>query len=267
MGILEIPRVWRVWEVYQKLTERVRQDHLKYRMIGTGHDFGDHTLVCAQYAALIAEDQETAKLAMAAALCHNNDRLLQAEFGRKVVSDWLASVGLSAPPPGILVKKVDVKKKDIPVERVVGMVKSQLATEYFSENEQNLIIDADLNHTDINRDTDSPVLIGLKDADRITCTAPHNLMTVVQFWSDKPAFNPKYLYGGPGSHPYKNPDSPFQNYLCREDWLTPGSPVCVRLPKAMEFMQKHYATMRWYMQKVEEQREEIGLWPDYPFES
>src|SRR3989344_6380274 len=264
MGVLEMPRVW---DVYSKRTERVRQDHLKYHMIGTGHDFGDHTLVCAHYAGLVAPDRETAELAMAAGLCHNNDRLRQAEFARRSVSDWLASIDLSEPPPGLSVTKIDVKKMDIPVELVIDITKSQLATESFSENETSLIIDADLNHTDINRDSDSPVLVDLKDADRLTCTVPHNIMTVPHFWSELPVLDPKHLFGGPGTHPYKKPGSALDNLRCREDWVTLGSVVCVRLPKAMELMKKYVAYLNSYIEAVKAQREEIGLWPDYTFES
>ncbi len=70
----------KIWEIFPGLTEVVRQAHLDYDMQRTGHDF-DHALRGAQNALLIAEDDGIGRLAGAAGLCHNADRMLQHRRG------------------------------------------------------------------------------------------------------------------------------------------------------------------------------------------
>lgn len=227
----------KIWEMYPRLCKAVHDDHIKFGMKGTGHDF-DHPLQAGQIALLIAEDEYVGEMAGVAGICHNADRLLQRKLG----------LG---------------KKGDVPTELVVEMVTRWLSAESFSEAWKVIVISAVLGHSEINKPDDSSVLKVLKDADRITCSMAENVMTAAQFHIDLPALDPKWLTGDPTAHPYKDPKSVLKGLECRHDWIDPGSPVCVRTPKAVELMRRRADFMRRYIDEVVDQRREIGLVP-YP---
>jgi len=229
----------KIWEIYPALAAVVGQDHISFGMQGTGHDF-DHALQAGQYALLIAEDQTVGRLAGAGGLCHNADRMVQHQLG---------------------------SKKNIPEERVVAMVRGWLEAsgEGFGENDSTRIVNAVLHHHEVNKPDDDSVLVALKDADRITCTTADNVMTSAQFWSELPAIDPRWLAHDPSAHSYRNPKSVLKNLECRYDWINPTSNVCVRLPKAKALMERRVAFIKRYIEEVEAQREEAGLWPDYPY--
>lgn len=229
----------KIWEIYPGLTEVVRKDHEAYGMDVTGHPL-DHTLQVAQVALLIAEDSYTGRIAGAAGLCHNADRLIQKERG--------------------------VGKKDIPDDDVSAMVQGWLdaSEEGFETGEILRIVSAVLLHSNVNQENSDTVLVDLQDSDRIVCSMADNVMTAAQFWRELPAIDPRCLTDG-ADHPYKNPGSVLKNLVCRFDWIDPTSKVCVRLPKAKALMERRANFIRNYIAEIEEQRAEIGLWPRYPF--
>lgn len=229
-----------IWEIYPKLTEAVRRDHIALDMKTTGHSF-DHTLQVAQCAVFIAEDEQVGKLAGAAGLCHNADRLFQKQLG--------------------------VGKKDIHKEKIITMVRGWLdKSGEFNGDESARIVKAVLGHSGPNLSDGDGVLIALQDADRITCSMADTLMGAAQFWSELPVIDPKWLTHDPTAHSYKNPKSVLKNQECRLDWIDPASPFCVRLPKAKVMMERRIGVVQFYIREIEEQRMEIGLWPNYPFD-
>lgn len=234
-----------IWRIYPKLTEVVRLDHHVYRMVATGHDF-DHTLQVAQFTLFIAENEYVGRLAGAAGLCHNADRLLQKELG-------------------------GVGKRDVPENRVVEMVTGWLgASGEFNKDQSAKIMKAVLRHSEPNIDDGDDVLVALQDADRIVCSMADVVMCAAQFRRELPAIHPKWLTVDPAdttAHSHRNPKSVLHNMECWYDWIDPASGVCVRLPKAKVLVERNVNFLRAYVAEIKAQRAEIGLWPNYPFES
>lgn len=224
-------------ELFPKMAKAIKESHDEVGMAGTGHDF-DHALQVAQVALLIAEDERTRRLAGAAGLCHNADRILQ--------------------------KKLGVGKKDVPNQLVLAMLAAWLALEHFTPDDIDSITNAVLRHSGLNDPSDSAVQIALMDADRIVCSNAENVMSAAAFWRELPTIDPKWLTGDPTAHSYQNPKSILKNLECRFDWVDPHSKTCVRLPRAKQMMESRVASIRNYIKRIEAERTEMGLWPNYP---
>lgn len=231
-------------ELYPKLAEAVRQDHVTFNMMSTGHSF-DHPLTVARYCPLIAPDEETGRIAGAAGLCHNADRLLKKRLG-------------------------DVNKAKVPESDVVAMVLGWLsAGEHFSEQEVVMILRAVQKHSGFNLTDGDLVLITLQDADRVACSSPEQIMGAAQFRPNLPTIHPKWLTADPNdptANPYRNPKSVLHSMECWRDWIDPNSKVCVRLPKARRLIEDSVALFEFYKEKIRARRADIRLHPDYPFD-
>lgn len=240
----------KIWEVYPKLFALVKENHRTLKMDGTGHPF-DHTLSVGQIAVNIAEDETVARLAGAAGLCHNADRLHQQQ--RKTSKADSES---------------HVKATMIPQEDTVALIMNWLDwSGEFTTEEEERIVSAVLLHSGFNVENCDPVLVALQDADRCVCSMTSVILDIAQFWSALPTIDPEWLTGDPTAHSYKNPKSVLKNLECRYDWVDRTSKVCVRLPKAWKLMARYVAYIREFVAEVESQRAEIGLWPDYPVKS
>lgn len=217
------------------LTDLIARLHVVNNMDATGHSF-DHTLQVAQCALVIAEDDYVGRLAGAAGLCHNADRILQQQLG---------------------------DKKNVSRDEISRAVQMWLETtrEVCDERDIMRIVQAVLHHSEVNQPNSDDVLITLQDADRITCSMADNVITSAQFWRELPAINPRQLTGDPTAHPYRDPKTVLNGLTCRYDWIDPSTKVCVRLPKAKTLMRRRADFIRHYIQEVKEQRAEIGLWP------
>lgn len=227
----------KIWKIFPGLTKVVRQAHLDYDMQRTGHDF-DHALRGAQNALLIAEDDGIGRLAGAAGLCHNADRMLQHRRG--------------------------VGKKDVPGEDAANLIRHWLdESAELASSEGDRVVQAVLLHSGPNREDGDDVLVALQDADRLTCAMAQDIMETAKFWAELPTVNVLHLADDP-NNPYRSPGSVMNSLRCRRDWITPGSPFCVRLPRAMAIMEGHIRVLEEYIRNVIRQRAEIGLWPDYP---
>lgn len=228
----------KVWEILPRLCRAVRDDHAKYGMENTGHNF-DHALRCGQYALLIDDNPETARLAGAAGICHNADRILQHILG--------------------------VGRKDVPWKDVEEMVRGWFSVESFGESDTLLILDAIKKHSGKNSPEDSPVLMVLMDADRLTCSDAGDIMESVRFFGDLPILDRVHFLDDPAAT-FREPRSVFRILSERFPWGEEGGPVGVRLPKAKELMRSRLEVFRIYIDAVISHRKEIGLVP-YPFES
>ncbi|MBI2055293.1 MAG: HD domain-containing protein [Candidatus Sungbacteria bacterium] len=224
-----------IWEMYPHLARVVRDDHLKGGMESTGHNF-DHSLRAGQYALLIAPDRETGRLAGAAGLCHSADRILQ--------------------------KQLEVGRKDVSPAAAERVVRRWLGAYPFTPGDLEVILDAILKHSGKNQPDDSPVLVTLKDADRLTCLDAENVMTAAQFFSDLPPLDPVLLLDDPGAT-FREPRSVLRNFVHILEWGEEQGPSSFRLPKARELARRRLRFIRSYIDAVIDQRREIGLVP-YP---
>ena len=239
----------KIWEVFPKLFALVLASHRTFKMEGTGHPF-DHTLQVAQVAAFIAEDADVARLAGAAGLCHNADRLLQQQ--RKT----------SKADSESHVRATMILKED-----TTTLIMNWLdCCGEFTASEKERIVGAVLLHSGPNVEGCDPVLDALQDGDRVVCSMPDTIMYAAQFWP-LPPVDPQWLDTNPDPKvtSYGNPESVLRNLRCREEWLDEKSKFFVRLPKAKELMMGYVAFINGYIERIKTERVKIGLWP-YPVE-
>lgn len=230
-----------IWKVFPRLTEVVRQSHIDNKM-ARGHQF-DHALQVAQCAYIIAENLDVGRLAGAAGLCHNADRILQEKLG--------------------------VGRKDIPEEKVVALMQEWFdASGEFTPAETGMIVKPVLLHSGPNLNDGDDVLVALQDADRITCSMADALMGAGQYLHDIPLIDPRFIVD-PADTDFRHPQCVARDLIGRRDWIDPDQPrLCVRLPKAKELMARRVAYVNRYLEEIREQRAEIGLSAeDYPFNS
>lgn len=238
----------KIWEIYPNLVAAIKRTHNEtVRDTGEAmfycHDF-DHVIRVADMAMRIADDENAGRLAAVAALCHNADRILQ-KLGR------LGPFG-------------EVLDSD-----VVALVEQWLNNEtdnWFRSDDRALIIDAVLHHPERNSETDSPVLVCLKDADRIVNTAPDIVVRKGQYFSDRlPVVDPVHLLKDPGAT-FVRPGSLMRAILFDvEDFEREGGVASLRLPKARKIAAKNFEFLRVFLNAVIEERVDSGLVP-YPEE-
>ncbi len=240
----------KIWEIHPRLFLLVRQSHDAIGMDGTGHPF-DHVLQVAQAAMIIAENDVTARLAGAAALCHNVDRLLQKQKGSdKTDSAAHASAAM------------------IPEAESVAMIGKWLEKSgEFSPEEARRVTEAARLHNAFNIEGCDSVLVALQDADRVVCSMASAMFDAAQFWDGLPGIDPQWITADPKDtqfHSYRKPKSVAHNLQCRFDWIDKQSKVCVRLPRALKMMERRVEFYRQVLAEIASQRAEIDLFPEYP---
>ncbi|MDP2704196.1 MAG: hypothetical protein Q8P01_03150 [bacterium] len=229
-----------VWQLYQKLTEVIWATHAEAGMLGGGHD-PDHAIRVAQMALNIAPDENTARLAAAAGLCHNADRVLQ--------------------------KKMGIGRREVPENKVRGLVCGWLEREptgTFSVLEFVTIVDAVVKHDGRNNESDHPILVTLMDADRLVNAEPDLIMRSGAHYSDLPAVDLVHLEADPDAN-YRDPKSILRDVMETIVWLTPGTDFYVRLPKAQEIAARRKAFFDNFLASLKECLKETGFYP-YPSE-
>lgn len=228
----------RVWEIFPQLTETVWATHAAAGMLGGGHD-PDHAIRVAEMALTISDSEDrTARLAAAAGLCHNADRILQRTLG--------------------------VDRRDVPEHQVRTMVREWLWYErnLFSPSDLIKIAAAVLGHDGKNQDSDHPILVALMDADRLVNAEPDLVMRSGAHYSDLPAVDLVHLEADPKAN-YRDPRSVLRDIMETIEWLTPGTDFYVRLPKAREIAVRRKAFFDAYLASIKECLEETGFYP-YP---
>ena len=253
----------KIWEVFPKLAAAVCEDHLKEGMTGSGHDF-EHAARVGQYAYLVAyynalnicpvdEAESWARLAGAAGLCHNADRILQ----RRVGIDRLSN-NVSEEEIWMLIRRWFGEEGDI------FYTKSSYPNYYdLPELEKtNLVVKAVLGHNGKNDESDSPVLVALMDADRLVNIELDLVIRCGQFQPDLPAVDFRHLLDDPTAS-YKDPKSVLSDIKSSLEWETDPR-FALRTPTAIEMGRARFAALRFYMETLLEQIKESGLIP-YPF--
>lgn len=232
----------RVWEIFPALTKAVKASHeeLPWPMLYC-HDF-DHVLRVGDRALVIAGSEWSGRLASAAGLCHNADRILQKQAGS----------GRSG----------KVADSD-----VVVMVNEWLNAEplgTFSESDRRLIVDAVLKHSNRNDPNDGLIHVTLQDADRTVNIELDVIIRKGQFFGDDlRVVDPVHLLDDPRAT-YQSPGSIL--WSLKDDIECFGARkgvASLRLRKAREFAKPLLADAQQYLNMVLRQRERSGLVP-YP---
>lgn len=228
----------RVWEIFPALTRAVKLSHekLPWPMLYC-HD-NDHVLRVGDRALVIAEDEESGRLAAAGGLTHNADRFLQK----------LAGSGRS----GMVADSA-----------VVAMVNDWLNAEpigTFSESDRELIVDAVLKHSNRNSPADGLVHRTLQDADRTVNIELDVIIRKGQFFGDDMrVVDPVHLLDDPDAT-YKAPGSIL--WTVKDDiecFEAENGVASLRLPKAREYAKPLFAEARQYLHMVLRQRDRAGL--------
>ncbi len=243
----------KIWEIFPKLAEAVRNTHLELGMTGSGHDF-EHAARVGQYAYFVAvnENYEMAMsysdLAGAAGLCHNADRLLQKKLGL----DRRADV-----PEGEIKNLVRQWLEKEPPFQYAGFAKDGWEIAW-KDNVTNAV----LKHGGKNDESDSPVLKALMDADRLVNIELDLVIRCGQFQPDLPAVDFAHLLSDPTAT-YKDPKSVLRDIASSLEWETDPR-FALRTPKAIEMGKARFAALHFFMDTLLGQINESGLVP-YPF--
>lgn len=227
----------KIWQIFPRLTERVWQDHAEAGMLGGHHD-PDHALRVGQMAMDIAEDSITGFRAGAAGLLHNADRILQKQLG--------------------------VGRRDVSTGKILELVRSQMEIESdaFSSFDRCLIEDAVINHNGRNSNLDTEALVTLMDADRLVNAEPDLVIRSAQLYHDLPPIDPVRFEKDPTAN-YRDPKSVLRDIMETLEWLTPGTPFYVRLPKARVLAAERRVFFDLFLQNLVNCRMLAGFHP-YP---
>ena len=227
----------RVIEIFPELWKAVYERHIQAGIIAGGHD-AFHAARVGQHALNIAEDESTAGLAGIAGLCHNADRILQHEL--------------------------KVGRKDVPEEMVVALINEWLdKTDLFAE-ERAIVFDALLKHSLPNDHNDSPVLVALKDADRLINLEPDIIIRSAHFYPEYPAVDPVHWLSDPKAT-FREPRSVIRDLSHCAEWGNFDDPKFgIRLPGAQALAKKHAEYLLDYIKRVKQVWEEAGLLPFIP---
>lgn len=244
----------KIWEVFPRLTERIYADHAEAGMLGGHHD-PDHAIRVGQMAMEIAKNKNIGILAGVAGLVHNADRILQHKL--KLGS-----------------------RRDAPKEDVAGLVRGQLEPEqrdlfwpllecrFILRGDASfmgaveIVIDAVLKHDGKNNDDDSQVLVTLMDADRLVNAEPDLVIRSAQLYHDLPPIDPVHFEKDPTAN-YRDPKSVLRDIMETLEWLTPGTPFYVRLPKARELAATRRKFFDYFILSIKAERAATGFHP-YP---
>lgn len=236
----------KIWKIFPPLAKVTRRAHIDIGM-ANGHDF-DHALSVAQIALFVAESHSTGRLAGAAGLCHNADRIIAKLQDMKI---WLGASG---------------------EEGIRHLAREWLCQEArISSEERDIILGAVIKHSRPNENDDDEVTVALKDADRISCLDLNVLIRAGQFHPNLPLLDPNYLLGESINLPhekrrgrYNERPSVLEDLRDCLDWADTDDRFCVRLPKSRKLAFERAELLRSTLDKIIKQREEFGLVP-YPF--
>ncbi|PIQ69037.1 MAG: hypothetical protein COV91_00925 [Candidatus Taylorbacteria bacterium CG11_big_fil_rev_8_21_14_0_20_46_11] len=210
----------RLWERFPELTKAVLSDHIARGVYGGPHDFY-HALMVAQYAELVAPDDDTAVLGWIAGLLHNVDRMYPKDEVHLVVS------------------------------RLLTGVSHGISSGHF------LVLQAVLGHSKKNDPKDDIVLVTLKDADRLGNIGWWHWLRAAQFRPNILPIDPRFVTSAdPTDLDFRNPKTVLQdirNTLEWEDWL--------RLPKAKKLGKPMFDAIRQLLSQLELQLSIVGLLP------
>src|SRR3989344_2888242 len=191
------------WDLFPEVVRVVQE---KKQGEGARHHPFEHAIMVAQYALLIAEDERTGELGALAGILHNTDRFFHENETEKTINGYLR---VAWPPTYTNVSGDEVK----------------------------MVIDAVLNHSKKNDPSDSPVLVCLKDADRLANISPFDIIArSARHYADLPLFDPKWIETMDPTSTYRNHKTVFRDAIhSTQEWET-----WFRLPKAQELAKSYF---------------------------
>jgi hypothetical protein len=206
------------------------------KLFGHGHDYL-HALRVGAMAYRIGSNhlrnQEGARMAAYAGLCHNADRVLQR----------LHNLG-HAKPTSDAIRRL--------VLRWLG--KNWAAHPEVSE----FIAKAVIVHDGINDRDDADIVVVLKDADRCVNLALDIVMRSGQFYPDLCAVDHEHFDIDPKAK-YNKPRSVLKDIAYCLDWIDPESPVCVRTDLGRQIAKERALVLRDYIGNLRGQLVEEGV--------
>lgn len=246
----------RIWEILPKLFAAVRKSHEEVGLVGH-HDFV-HAARVGEIAYQIGRgeyDYQIAKLAGAAGLCHNANRVLQ--------------------------KKFQIGRKEVAASEVEKLVQEWLGEESWfvmsqfrpltthddltTEGKQRQVVGAVLKHDGYNSSNDSLVLIALMDADRIVNLDGDLFARSGQYYHDLAVVDYRYFPDFDPEATYRNPKTLFRDIAFSLDWVDPTSPVCIRTRLGKAMGERRARLFRQITDGLRDQLAEEGIIP-YPFD-
>lgn len=237
---MNIPKIW---ELYLALAKVVKQEHLRAGLVDQGHDF-DHALRVGQMALRVAwpYDQDAAKLAGIAGLCHNADRIIERLEG--------------------LNQSLNVS--EVPDHEVIGLVGGWLdRCVDLGEGDRGLVIRAVLHHGSKPNSPDDPlVLVALTDADRLVNLEADVIPRTAVFHYNLPFLDPVLFENDPEAN-YRMPKTVFWDLNNARNWVNSEGPWIIRLPEARKLAHERAQFLADYFDLIKRQRAEAGLIP-YP---
>jgi HD domain len=219
---------------YTDLVAEVARDHEKVGASLKGHDF-EHALMVANYAFRIAPDKHLAELGWIAGLCHNADHLVQQGFFRP--------------------DKKRGKKSDTLIRKKVNQY---LSLTKLTDQDKHAVMEAVFEHHKKNDPHDSKLTMVLKDADRLANVGALHSMRSSRDMIHLPIVDYVHLFHHPEAT-YRKPGS-----AAKDIWYSLEWEPWLRLPKAKQLGKKRYKFLRMFLNDLESQLREAGLYP-YPF--
>ncbi len=223
----------RIWEIFPGACSCIQADHERF---GLRHHDIQHAKSVGDRAYRIAldewGDEQIGRLAGLAGLCHNADRIKQAEL--------------------------QVGRRDVSPDSVIELTKGWLDHTDLGEFERSSVIQAVLKHDGRNLREDPAVQVALMDADRVVNLGLLVVLRAGQYCHDLPVVDYEHFLSDPEAT-YKNPKSAlFEFSLCLE-WMDPMSPYYVRTRMARQMGEERASRLRWYITQVKKQLIEDGV--------
>lgn len=218
-----------LWQVFPNLVAAVQRDHIAMEATGGGHDF-IHALMVAQYAKIISEEERLGILGWIAGLIHNTDRIFSKNIAKKINS-YL-----------------------------------QIPELHLNNAEKRDISTAVMKHSEPNKETDNPVAVVLKDADKLANIGPNIFIRSGQFYHDLPAFDPHWVEEPDPTSSYHNPKTVWRDILLSLEWRGKdrNGRDWIRTPKARQLSEKWFVMLESFLKGFASQLKEVELLP-YPF--
>lgn len=219
-------------ELLPELYETVRMAH-DYAKMEHGHGFESHVNRVAAVAGKCAEPKWR-KMAVAAGLCHNVDRLLAVEFKLP-------------------------HRKEVPREEVSGTVRMWLdATTNFVAIDKDIIVQAVLDHERPNNLGDHPVQIALQDGDRVVNAALDVIIRSGQFRHELPVIDMNLLLDDTRGK-YNGRMTVIADLLDCLDWDAPGGKFGCRTKVGQRMIKPRVAELRRFLLKYIDQLKQEGV--------
>lgn len=132
-------------------------------------------------------------------------------------------------------------------------VRRYLDSANLSRPDKELVVEAVKSHSKLNDPSDSQVAVALKDADRLDNLGPLVIVRAAQTYPQLPAVDPVNWLDAQGAT-HQNPMSVVRDLCFNMEWEG-----WLRLPKAKAIAAPYLAFLRQWLELVQKQLEEVGL--------